>query len=43
MPRLPLFRYAYPEIDLVLQVSIPLFNVVSQETDLEVRFGVGPC
>ncbi|MFZ9615071.1 MAG: LysR substrate-binding domain-containing protein [Fluviibacter sp.] len=42
MPRLPLFRYAYPEIDLVLQVSIPLFNVVSQETDLEVRFGVGP-
>ncbi|MFM7122564.1 MAG: LysR substrate-binding domain-containing protein [Fluviibacter sp.] len=42
MPRLPLFRYAYPEIDLVLQVSIPLFNVVSQETDLEVRFGIGP-
>ena len=42
MPRLALFRYAYPEIDLVLQVSIPLFNVVSQETDLEVRFGQGP-
>lgn len=42
MPRLPLFRYAYPDIDLVLQVSIPLFNVVSHETDLEVRFGQGP-
>lgn len=41
MPRLSMFRYAYPEIDLVLQVSIPLFNVVSQETDLEVRFGPG--
>ena len=42
MPRLPMFRHTYPEIDLVLQVSIPLFNVVSQETDLEVRFGRGP-
>lgn len=42
MPRLSLFRYAYPEIDIVLQVSIPLFNVVSHETDLEVRFGPGP-
>ena len=42
MPRLPMFRHTYPEIDLVLQVSIPLFNVVSQETDLEVRFGQGP-
>ena len=37
-----MFRHTYPEIDLVLQVSIPLFNVVSQETDLEVRFGQGP-
>lgn len=42
MPRLSLFRHTYPEIDLVFQVSIPLFNVVSQETDLEVRFGQGP-
>lgn len=42
MPRLPMFRHTYPEIDLVLQVSIPLFNVVSHETDLEVRFGHGP-
>ena len=42
MPRLSMFRHTYPEIDLVLQVSIPLFNVVSQETDLEVRFGQGP-
>lgn len=42
MPRLPLFRYAYPEIDLVFQVSIPLFNVAPQEVDFEVRFGQGP-
>lgn len=42
MPKLPLFRYAYPEIDLVLQIAIPLFNTVSQEIDLEVRFGRGP-
>ena len=42
MPRLSLFRYAYPDIDIVLQVSIPLFNLMSHETDLEVRFGQGP-
>jgi DNA-binding transcriptional LysR family regulator len=42
MPRLSMFRHRYPEIDLVLQVSIPLFNVVSQDTDLEVRFGQWP-
>ncbi len=42
LPRLALFRHAYPEIDLVLQVTIPLSNVTAEEADLEVRFGTGP-
>ncbi|MCA0241721.1 MAG: LysR family transcriptional regulator [Proteobacteria bacterium] len=41
MPRLELFRNAYPEIDLVLQVSIPLLDVKAETADLEVRFGIG--
>jgi DNA-binding transcriptional LysR family regulator len=41
LPRLALFRHAYPEIDLVLQVTIPLSNVTAEEADLEVRFGPG--
>ncbi len=41
MPRLELFRNAYPEVELILQVSIPLLNVTAEEADLEVRFGVG--
>ena len=41
MPRLELFRNAYPEIELILQVSIPLLDVTAEEADLEVRFGVG--
>jgi LysR family glycine cleavage system transcriptional activator len=39
LPRLPLFRHAYPEIELVLQVSIPLTNVIAEEADLEIRYG----
>lgn len=42
LPRLAMFRHAYPEIDLVLQVSIPLANVTAEEADLEIRFGTGP-
>ncbi len=42
LPRLAQFRHAYPEIELVLQVTIPLANVVAEEADLEVRFGTGP-
>jgi LysR family transcriptional regulator, glycine cleavage system transcriptional activator len=42
LPRLGLFRHAYPEIDLVLQVLIPLANVAAEEADLEIRFGSGP-
>lgn len=41
MPKLELFRNAYPDIDLVLQVSIPLLDVTAEEADLEVRFGTG--
>lgn len=41
MPRLELFRNAYPDIELILQVSIPLLDVTAEEADLEVRFGVG--
>lgn len=41
MPRLAGFRAAYPEIELVLQVSIPLLDVTGEEADLEVRFGAG--
>jgi DNA-binding transcriptional LysR family regulator len=41
MPKLEIFRNNYPDIDLVLQVSIPLLNVTAEEADLEVRFGVG--
>lgn len=41
LPRLALFRHAYPDIELVLQVSIPLQNTVAESADLEVRFGAG--
>lgn len=41
MPRLELFRNAYPEIELTIQVAIPLMNVTAEKADLEVRFGPG--
>lgn len=41
MPRLRAFTDAYPEIDLTLQVSIPLLDVVAEEADLMIRFGSG--
>jgi DNA-binding transcriptional LysR family regulator len=41
MPRLRQFIEAYPEIDLTLQVSIPLLDVVAEDADLTVRFGTG--
>jgi DNA-binding transcriptional LysR family regulator len=40
-PRLRQFTEAYPEIDLTLQVSIPLLDVVAEDADLMVRFGTG--
>ena len=41
LPRLALFRHAYPEIELVLQVAIPLLNIKAEDADLEIRFGTG--
>ncbi len=41
IPRLRQFTEAYPEIDLLLQVSIPLLDVVAEDADLMVRFGAG--
>jgi LysR family transcriptional regulator, glycine cleavage system transcriptional activator len=41
MPRLKGFFDAYPEIDLQLQVSIPLLDVVAEDADLMIRFGTG--
>lgn len=41
IPRLRQFTDAYPEIDLTLQVSIPLLDVVAEDADLLVRFGPG--
>lgn len=41
LPRLPLFRHAFPDIELVLQVCIPLVNVTVGDADLEIHFGGG--
>jgi LysR family transcriptional regulator, glycine cleavage system transcriptional activator len=41
MPKLPLFRLAYPDIALVLQVAVPLSQTKSSQADLEIRFGSG--
>ncbi|MGC4366966.1 LysR substrate-binding domain-containing protein [Hydrogenophaga sp. R2] len=41
LPRLKEFSEAYPEVDLTLQVSIPLLDVVAEDADLTVRFGTG--
>jgi LysR family transcriptional regulator, glycine cleavage system transcriptional activator len=41
IPRLRQFTDAYPEIDVTLQVSIPLLDVVAEDGDLTVRFGTG--
>lgn len=42
MPRLTELSTAYPEIDLVLQVSIPFLDVKAEECDIEIRYGSGP-
>lgn len=41
LPRLALFRHAYPEIELTLQVSIPLLNTTAEDADLQIRYGPG--
>lgn len=42
LPRLSLFRHRYPDIHLILQVTIPVLNVTAEEADIELRFGTGP-
>jgi DNA-binding transcriptional LysR family regulator len=42
LPRLALFRHAYPEVELILQVAVPLYEVKNDEVDLEIRYGRGP-
>lgn len=41
MPKLELFRNKYPDIDLILQVSIPFLDVTAEHSDIEVRYGGG--
>lgn len=41
LPRLALFRNAYPDVELIMQVTIPLLNVKAEEADLEIRYGSG--
>ncbi len=41
MPRVRDFIESYPEVDLTLQVSIPLLDVVAEDADLTIRFGTG--
>ena len=40
-PRLALFRTLCPDIELSMQVSIPLLDIKAEEADLEIRFGAG--
>jgi LysR family glycine cleavage system transcriptional activator len=42
LPKLALFRHAYPDVELTMQVTIPLLHVKAEECDLEIRFGTGP-
>ena len=42
LPRLALFRHAYPDVELILQVAIPLLDVKAEDADLEIRYGTGP-
>jgi DNA-binding transcriptional LysR family regulator len=41
LPRIARFREAYPDIELMLQVTIPVHNVMAEEADIELRFGSG--
>ncbi len=41
IPKLAQFTAAYPEIDIAMQVTIPLLDVVAEDADLVVRYGPG--
>ena len=34
LPRLALFRHAFPDVELILQVSIPFLSVTAEDADL---------
>ena len=42
LPRLAVFCQAYPDIELMLQVTTPVRNMTAEEADVELRFGTGP-
>jgi len=42
LPRLAEFRDAYPTIELMLQVTMPVRNFTAEDADIELRFGTGP-
>lgn len=42
LPRLALFRHAYPDVELALQVSLPAHQVTAASADIELRFGHPP-
>jgi DNA-binding transcriptional LysR family regulator len=41
VPHLRSFQSSYPDIELVMQVSIPLADVMAEAADLEIRYGAG--
>ncbi|MDF3839315.1 LysR substrate-binding domain-containing protein [Cupriavidus basilensis] len=41
VPHLTGFQEAHPEIELILQLSVPLVGLKSENADIEIRFGTG--
>jgi LysR family glycine cleavage system transcriptional activator len=41
VPRLPAFQTLYPDLEIVMQLSVPLVGLKADEADVEVRFGSG--
>jgi len=41
LPRIAQFRQAWPDVELQLQVTIPVHNVMAEDADIELRFGSG--
>lgn len=42
LPRLALFRHAYPDIELTLQLGLPPHHAPLEDADIELRFGNAP-
>lgn len=41
LPRMPMFRVAHPDIDLVVNPTVELIDLANTECDLAIRFGNG--